>query len=94
MDHPDNLRHPTTWHARDYGLFAANPFGLHDFLGQPPGSGDLILSRNKPIVFRYRVLLATEFLEADTIEKLFNDFAAAPLGNATDASNSATTEKE
>ncbi|MCX6953698.1 MAG: PmoA family protein, partial [Verrucomicrobia bacterium] len=27
FDHPQNLRHPTWWMARDYGLFAANPFG-------------------------------------------------------------------
>ncbi|MHC5001876.1 MAG: DUF6807 domain-containing protein, partial [Planctomycetota bacterium] len=25
FDHPGNPRHPTWWHARDYGLFAANP---------------------------------------------------------------------
>lgn len=31
MDHPDNLNHPTFWHARGYGLFSANPFGLRDF---------------------------------------------------------------
>src|ERR1035438_5884290 len=31
FDDPRNPRHPTTWHVRDYGLFAANPFGLHDF---------------------------------------------------------------
>ena len=29
FDHPSNLRHPTAWHAREYGLVAANPFGLH-----------------------------------------------------------------
>ncbi|MFO8026458.1 MAG: PmoA family protein, partial [Opitutales bacterium] len=27
LDHPDNLRHPTWWHARGYGLLTANPFG-------------------------------------------------------------------
>ena len=26
LNHPGSLRHPTTWHVRTYGLFAANPF--------------------------------------------------------------------
>ena len=26
-DHPKNVSYPTFWHARDYGLFSANPFG-------------------------------------------------------------------
>lgn len=30
-DHPSNLSYPTYWHARGYGLFAANPFGVKDF---------------------------------------------------------------
>ena len=31
MNHPSSFRYPTTWHVREYGLFAANPFGWHDF---------------------------------------------------------------
>ncbi len=31
FDHPSNPRHPTYWHARDYGLFALNPFGRNAF---------------------------------------------------------------
>ncbi len=31
FDHPDNLRFPTHWHARDYGLLAANRFGADHF---------------------------------------------------------------
>ena len=31
FDHPSNPRHPTYWHARDYGLFALNPFGRQAF---------------------------------------------------------------
>jgi hypothetical protein len=54
FDHPHNLRHPTTWHVRDYGLFAANPFGLHDFEKKPKGTGDFTLPAGQSITFRYR----------------------------------------
>jgi hypothetical protein len=30
-DHPENPEYPTHWHAREYGLFAANPIGRSDF---------------------------------------------------------------
>ena len=54
FDHPGNLRHPTTWHARDYGLFAANPFGLHDFQKVPAGQGKHVLEKGASLAFRYR----------------------------------------
>jgi len=38
FDHPKNPRYPTWWHVRDYGLFAANPFGVHDFEKKPKGA--------------------------------------------------------
>lgn len=56
FDHPSNLRHPTTWHARDYGLIAANPFGLHDFEKQPKGAGDHPLKMGESLTFKYRWL--------------------------------------
>jgi hypothetical protein len=56
FDHPANPRHPTWWHARDYGLFAANPFGVHDFEKRPKGSGDLRIPSGGSVTFRYRVL--------------------------------------
>jgi Methane oxygenase PmoA len=56
FDHPSNLRFPTTWHARDYGLIAANPFGLHDFQKQPKGAGDYTLKKGAPLTMRYRWL--------------------------------------
>ena len=54
FDHPDNPRHPTWWHVRTYGLFAANPFGLHDFEKAPPGTGDLTVAAGESVRFRYR----------------------------------------
>lgn len=57
FDHPSNLRHPTWWHARTYGLLAANPFGVHDFEKRPAGSGDFVLAAGETLVLRYRVVL-------------------------------------
>ena len=55
FDHPKNLRHPTRWHARDYGLFAANPFCEHDMdKSQPPGTGQVTLAAGQSLVLRYR----------------------------------------
>jgi hypothetical protein len=58
MDHPANLRHPTRWHARDYGLFSANPFCEHEMdPSQPKGAGDFTLKAGQSITFRYRILI-------------------------------------
>jgi hypothetical protein len=57
FDHPDNPRHPTWWHVRDYGLFAANPFGVHDFEKKPGGTGDFTLPAGQSVTFRYRFYL-------------------------------------
>ena len=54
FDHPGNPRHPTWWHVRDYGLFAANPFGVHDFEKKPQGTGDLKVEAGKSVTFKYR----------------------------------------
>jgi len=57
FDHPSNPRYPTWWHVRDYGLFAANPFGLHDFEKKEKGAGNLVLKAGEQLTFRYRVLI-------------------------------------
>ncbi len=58
FDHPANPRHPTWWHVRDYGLFAANPFGQHDFESMSDQrAGDLKIPAGQSVTFRYRVVL-------------------------------------
>jgi hypothetical protein len=55
FDHPTNPRHPTWWHVRPYGLFAANPFGQHDFEKlADEHSGDLAVPAGGSVTFRYR----------------------------------------
>ena len=58
FDHPQNPRHPTWWHVRDYGLFAANPFGQHDFEKLADKSaGNLVVPAGQSATFRYRLYL-------------------------------------
>jgi hypothetical protein len=57
FDHPQNPRHPTYWHVRNYGLFAANPFGVHDFEKKPAGAGNMVIAPGKSLTFRYRFYL-------------------------------------
>lgn len=57
FDHPRNHAHPTWWHVRDYGLFAANPFGVHDFEKKPAGAGNLVIPAGQSVTFRYRFYL-------------------------------------
>lgn len=55
FDHPKNPRYPTWWHVRDYGLFAANPFGWHDFEKlADKTAGNLVVPAGEKVTFRYR----------------------------------------
>jgi len=56
FDHPANFRHPTWWMARDYGLFAANPFGWHEYenLKDQPHIGDHTVPAGGSLTMRYR----------------------------------------
>lgn len=75
MDHPKNLRHPTTWHARDYGLVAANPFGLHDFLQLPEGSGNWDMAAGESLRLRYRMAIFRGAFDREKVSAWFEEFA-------------------
>ena len=75
FDHPGNHGHPTTWHARGYGLCAANPFGLHDFTRAPAGTGDLQVPAGSELRLLYRVWLHRGPCDAAAIEAAWRSFA-------------------
>jgi hypothetical protein len=75
FDHPKNPRHPTWWHVRDYGLFAANPFGVHDFEKKPKGEGDLTIPAGKTITFRYRFVLHEGNEKDAGLQKLYEAYS-------------------
>ncbi len=76
FDHPDNLRHPTTWHVRSYGLFAANPFGWSDF-GMKK-SGSYTLAPGQRTTFRYRLVIHDGGGDPARLERYYEGFAHAP----------------
>ena len=78
FDHPGNLRHPTHWHARDYGLVAANPFGLHYFAGARPGAGDHTIPAGGSLTLRHLLVFHAGDAAAADIEALWRRWAAAP----------------
>lgn len=78
MDHPQNPHHPTHWHVRDYGLFAANPFGWRDFQNNPNVDGSFTVPAGGQVTFRYRTLWAKGSLSAERLHALYQAFASPP----------------
>lgn len=75
FDHPDNLRHPTWWHVRDYGLFAANPFGLQYFERGKGLRGEHTIPKGESLTFRYRFLMHEGEVSEDQLDRLLIDWA-------------------
>ena len=78
FEHPKNFRAPTTWHARDYGLFAANPWGLHDFEGKKDEKnlGDYKIEKGGSLTLRYRFYFANGKPKPDGLEERFKAYSA------------------
>ncbi|TFG81496.1 MAG: hypothetical protein E4H19_14525, partial [Chromatiales bacterium] len=76
MDHPSNPRHPTYWHSRAYGLFAANPFGIRDFTGDKTQNGNFEVKAGQGVRWRYRVVIHSGDTRSANIEALYKKFAA------------------
>jgi hypothetical protein len=56
IDHPKNPNYPTYWHARGYGLFAANPLGEKIFTNGAK-IRNLSLKKGESATFRYRIII-------------------------------------
>jgi hypothetical protein len=76
FDDPRNLRAPTYWHARAYGLFAANPFGLKPFTGDRREDGRYTIQAGGSLVLRYRVLIHHGDPSQAGVAEAYRQFAA------------------
>jgi hypothetical protein len=74
LDHPSNHGYPTYWHARGYGLFAANPFGRHGYdPKQEPAT--FTLAPGKAVTFRHKILVVDARLTKEQLQREFDAFA-------------------
>ena len=92
MDHPTSAKHPTYWHVRAYGLFAANIFGEHDFFNDEKRDGSVTLQPGEKLEFRYRVVIHPGDAAAAGVEKMYASWAGGAGGAAAGASGSAEAE--
>ncbi len=74
IDHPKNPGYPTYWHARGYGLFAANPLG-QDIFSKGKEKLNFMLKKGESVTFRYRVVIHEgDEITAVAMEDLVKDF--------------------
>jgi hypothetical protein len=73
LDHPSNPGYPTHWHARGYGLFAANPLGDKQF--NEPKEFNYTLAPGASVTFKYRVLVLDGKATPEAIEREFRVFS-------------------
>lgn len=73
FDHPGNAGYPTYWHARGYGLFAANTLGQAVF---SKGKEELNFSLDKgdSATFRYRLAVFSGEPTVEELNKMSKEF--------------------
>jgi hypothetical protein len=78
INHPSSVNYPTYWHARDYGLFSANPLGQLAFQKarklENPQAFNLTLQPGENALFKFRVVIYEGARTKEQLEQQFRDF--------------------
>ncbi|HUH48037.1 MAG TPA: DUF6807 family protein [Arenibacter sp.] len=74
LDHKENVGYPTYWHARGYGLFAANPLGQEIF-SNGKESLNLTLEPGEDVTFKHRIIVASQNLGKSELDSRFIQFS-------------------
>ena len=78
LEHTENLRHPTNWHVRNYGLMTANCFGLSYFYNDKSIDGDYTLEAGGELVFSYRLYIHDGSTEEADVSGKYHDYINPP----------------
>ena len=76
LDHPSNPGFPTYWHARGYGLFAANPMGEKVF-SEGKKELNVAIEPGASIVFQHRLVILTGQATPDAVERHYRAFSGS-----------------
>ncbi|CAA9266666.1 MAG: Methane oxygenase PmoA [uncultured Adhaeribacter sp.] len=75
LDNPQNIGFPTYWHARGYGLFAANPLG-QKAMSNGKEELNFKLAPGKAVTFRHRIIIHSgSGLTDDQVNAEYQKFA-------------------
>ena len=74
FDHPSNPGHPVRWHARDYGLFALDPWGQHAF-DPAAEEAHTTLAAGASLHYRWRVVIHSGDTAGAQVADLYREFA-------------------
>lgn len=74
FDHPENPRYPAYWHARGYGIFAANIFGVGSLTGDKTKDGSMTLKPGESLRLRYRVIVHPGDATSAGLAKLYAQY--------------------
>ena len=74
LDHPKNVGSPTYWHARGYGLFAANNLG-QKAMSNGKEELNFKLAPGQATTFRHRLLILSGMASPAQIEDQYREFA-------------------
>lgn len=81
FDHPENLRYPTHWHARTYGLVTANRFGK-GFFEERSGAqrGDYTIAAGDTLKLRHRLYFHHGDTESAKVAEHFQQYVESEAG--------------
>jgi hypothetical protein len=78
MNHPSSENSPTYWHARNYGLFSANPLGQDKFQAAhkvPVDGYELKLQPGESALFKFKVLIYDGHMDMVGLDRLYTAYA-------------------
>ncbi len=77
LDHPDNPTFPMYWHVRNYGLMAANPWGLSEFKGKK-FNGSFTLDKGQTLDFKFRLVVHKGDALSGTVANHYLNYVIPP----------------